>query len=201
MNKYKETWLTSDQNKFAGKSVPVLLFEVMGDDYIQMKEQILKEKYKVEVKRFGDSYLVLNIDDREHTMYNFKRDVWMKFTKNSKGYYKTCYSSKNSTKGIFLHVLKASCFIRPLKKNEVVHHVNFSVTDCSLDNLVIMDRKRHQSLHAAIKRFNKLNSQLKKFAKQCKNVNYNSILQNTIDELLTQFEELGPKLKNVKIIE
>jgi hypothetical protein len=37
---------------------------------------------------------------------------------------------------------------RPLKSNEVVHHINGNTFDNSIENLVIMDWSEHSKLHA-----------------------------------------------------
>lgn len=200
LSKFKFAWLKNDKtNKIEGKPLYQFLIRSMGDDFLEMKTQMLKNKFNVEVKTFGKQYIALNTNDVKHALFNYKKDEFLTFKKNNKGYFQTAYIDQNGKhKTIFLHVLKATCFIRPLKKNEVVHHLNFSPADCSLDNLVIMDKKTHQSLHAALKRFNKLKGQFLKFFKHCQNTNFDQYINVKTNKILKDFNELDFHLKTTK---
>jgi len=49
------------------------------------------------------------------------------------------------------HIVVATNIIgRPLKYNEVVHHINLKKEDNRPDNLIILTRKRHAQLHAQL---------------------------------------------------
>lgn len=191
VSKQKMLWLRSDNKTNKGFSLPPLLLDVMGEDFIQMKIQQLKEKYKVDIKRLQDRYFVLNTNDPKKSLYNFMRDAFLSPSINESGYY---YFPHIGT----LHVIKAKIFIRPIKKDEVVHHINFQPLDCSLDNLIIMDKKRHYHLHSTLKRYQTLKRQLKKFSKEIKSVNYIISVQSSIDDLLNNFNDLDSNLKNIK---
>jgi hypothetical protein len=51
----------------------------------------------------------------------------------------------------FLHsVIAEGVLGRPLKKGEMVHHINMDKADCSRGNLLICDQKYHRWLHHAM---------------------------------------------------
>lgn len=189
--KSNQLWLRSDNKIDKGFSLPLLLLDVMGEDFVQMKMQQVKEKYKVDIKKYQDRYFILNTNDPKKSLYNFMRDTFLTPSINESGYYYFPHIG-------CLHIIKAKSFIRPIKENEVVHHINFQPLDCNLDNLIIMDRKRHQHLHSTLKRYQTLKRQLKKFSKESKFVNYIASLQSSIDDLLNKFNDLDSNLKNVK---
>ena len=68
---------------------------------------------------------------------------WLHSFKNSNGH--LCVSLDSSPYSI--HVLVFKTFKRPLKKGEVVHHLNEDKTDNRLQNLDVMTRSKHAQLH------------------------------------------------------
>ena len=59
--------------------------------------------------------------------------------------YKIVVFMKNGVKfkRAFVHRLVAETFVRPLKENEIVHHINHIRTDNRLQNLQIMTKEEH----------------------------------------------------------
>ncbi len=59
------------------------------------------------------------------------------------------YTTQDGKKKPVHVVLMEQYLGRPLKKNEVVHHINFDKSDNSLENLQVMDRSEHTRLHSS----------------------------------------------------
>jgi predicted transcriptional regulator len=78
------------------------------------------------------------------------------FEKRKRSVDKTGYTyvhGKKQGKAIHEHRSKAEIALgRPLKKNEVVHHIDGNRNNNANNNLVIMDRGYHQWLHAQMRK-------------------------------------------------
>lgn len=84
LSKFKFAWLKNDKtNKIEGKPLYQFLIRSMGDDFLEMKTQMLKNKFNVEVKTFGKQYIALNTNDVKHALFNYKKDEFLTFKKNN----------------------------------------------------------------------------------------------------------------------
>lgn len=72
-------------------------------------------------------FLNPNVTDTGHLQIELQR--------NGKPYY------------IRVHRLVFETFVRPLKKGEVVHHVDFCPSNNNVDNLIAMSRSEHTAMH------------------------------------------------------
>ncbi len=69
----------------------------------------------------------------------------------SKGYYPVVYVKGGKGKQVRVHTLKAEAALgRPMRKGEVVHHINMDKFDNRNSNLLICDRSYHRYLHHAM---------------------------------------------------
>lgn len=71
------------------------------------------------------------------------KNIWLKPLKEGGGHLQIPIDNPRP----YIHRLVFETFVRPLKKNEVVHHKNGIKTDNRLQNLKVMTKNQHKSFH------------------------------------------------------
>lgn len=130
----------------SGPSKTMCICSHCGKEFYVHTNKIAKgHKYKTNVGRFCSRSCLLSYQHNHNALFAPQPS-----TLDHAGY--VCVRLGRYSKRVEHRIVAERALGRPLKKNEVVHHINMDKTDNRPCNLIICDQKYHAWLHSEMAR-------------------------------------------------
>ena len=123
--------------------VPVL----KGQGSLKRKEIVLYRSYENQYAATIDGKIASYCLSKKRG-YS-KVPIWLKQMPDNRGYLRVCLVTTKKQK---VHQLVWLAFVGPFVKGMEIHHADLNNQNNHLDNLVLMTKKAHRQLHAALRK-------------------------------------------------